>query len=64
MEIVATGLWLAGRWLLENDQPDAARHRLSEALAEARRFELQPMVDALEETLRELTATERAAALS
>ena len=61
VEIVATGLWLAGRWLLENDQPEAARRRLSEALAEARRFELQPMVDALEETLRELEATERAA---
>ncbi|MEZ4239404.1 MAG: tetratricopeptide repeat protein [Myxococcota bacterium] len=53
-DIVATGLWLAGRWLLEDGQPDAAREKLGEALDEARRFELQPMIARLERTLAEL----------
>ncbi|MEQ1567624.1 MAG: protein kinase [Myxococcota bacterium] len=52
-EIVATGLWLAGRWLLEHDERQAAAVKLVEALAEARRFGLQPMVDVLEQTLRD-----------
>jgi tetratricopeptide (TPR) repeat protein len=53
-EIVATGLWLAGRWLLETGRTEAAEAKLREALAEARRFGLQLMVDVLEETLRDL----------
>jgi eukaryotic-like serine/threonine-protein kinase len=53
-DVVATGLWLAGRWLLEDGQREAARAKLTEALTEARRFELQPMIAALEQTLEEL----------
>ncbi|MEQ1503078.1 MAG: protein kinase [Myxococcota bacterium] len=54
VETVATGLWLAGRWLLESGRPDEAEQKLIEALVEARKFELQPMIEALEDTLREI----------
>jgi hypothetical protein len=48
---VATGLWLAGRWLAEHGREDEARTQFAAALAEATRFGLQPMVDVIQETL-------------
>jgi tetratricopeptide (TPR) repeat protein len=53
-EVVATGLWLAGRWLAERGRGDEARTQLQAALTEAGRFELKPMVDVIEETLRRI----------
>jgi len=50
-EVVATGLWLAGRWLAERGRDAEARAQLAAALTEAGRFELKPMVDVIRETL-------------
>jgi hypothetical protein len=58
-ETVATGLWLAGRWLEERGRADEARVQLLEALGEARRVGLQPMIGVVEAALSRL---ERASA--
>jgi serine/threonine protein kinase/tetratricopeptide (TPR) repeat protein len=53
-EIVATGLWLAGRYYLERSRTDLAETHLTQALSEARRISLEPMIQVLEESLRTL----------
>jgi serine/threonine protein kinase/class 3 adenylate cyclase/tetratricopeptide (TPR) repeat protein len=50
-EVVATGLWLAGRWLSERGRDAEAKAQLAAAMTEAGRFELKPMVDVIQETL-------------
>ncbi len=52
-EILTSGLWLAGRHLLEIGQPGAARVHLEEALETARQFGMQPMVEIISDLLNE-----------
>jgi class 3 adenylate cyclase/tetratricopeptide (TPR) repeat protein len=50
-EVAVTGLWLAGRWALEHGCPPLAREPLQQALAEASRLGLAPMVDTVRAAL-------------
>jgi tetratricopeptide (TPR) repeat protein len=50
-EILTSGLWLAGRHLLEQGETDEARACLEDAAREARTFGLQPMVELIEDLL-------------
>jgi len=54
-EIAATGSQLAGRFLIEQGRYDAARDHLAQALENAHKWELAPMVSAVTEMLDELS---------
>ncbi len=50
-EIVSTGLWLSGKWMLDEGRQAEGRQRLEAALAEARTYDFGVMVEAIEELL-------------
>jgi tetratricopeptide (TPR) repeat protein len=53
-EITTTGGWLAGRFLAEQDRIPEARDQLERALDDARRWDLIPMIELIELTVKEL----------
>ena len=50
-EITTAGSWLAGRFLAETGDAEAARNQLGRALEDAQKWELAPMVAVIEETV-------------
>ncbi len=59
-EVTTSGGWLAGRWLLEHDRIVEGRAQLHAALEDARRFDLQPMIELIEDSLEAYPAPTRA----
>lgn len=55
-EITTAGSWLAGRFLAEQGRDAEARAQLQQALADARRWELAPMVAMIQRTAESLPA--------
>ena len=55
-ESAVTGRWLAGRWAVEHQRPEAARETLPQALLEATRLGLRPMADTIRAALESLPA--------
>ena len=56
VETAITGVWLAGRFLLEGGRLEEAKAQLEAALDESRKFGLEPMARELEQMLSDLRA--------